>query len=360
MDNKIRIKIIIILILLFSNLVQSRQTYNAKETERERIKLWEEELRKYKIPPKAIKLKLLFSIPHDQALETTDQDVFFKQSGHMGSDSRGSVIYVSDSRLNRILAFNLDGRYLLSVGSAGNGPGELNNPTQVCVSDTGEIIVNDAGNGRIEIFDPQGRYVRSFKTYKAYSSLYLNAKQIFVTPLNFDPQKTFLVDIINLKGDLINRFGELMEVKDSHNMLNEVMLCVSEEKDVYIAWRFQNVLRRYSLDGGLVNEIVLNRNEKMNYNTKYNKEAAKNENMKGYKVVICSMCANDNKVFLMRYYPRIDITELNRNGSVENAYYADQEYNSIYSDVIVRNRAGEKYFYVLELFPDNRICVFTE
>ncbi|OLF85334.1 NHL repeat-containing protein [Marinobacter sp. C18] len=48
-------------------------------------------------------------------------------------------------------------------GEKGSGAGQFNDPTGVAVTDT-EVFVSDARNGRIQVFDHQGRFKRAFGT----------------------------------------------------------------------------------------------------------------------------------------------------------------------------------------------------
>ena len=51
----------------------------------------------------------------------------------------------------------------LAWGEKGSDPGQFNDPTGVAVTDT-EVFVSDARNGRIQVFDHQGRFKRAFGT----------------------------------------------------------------------------------------------------------------------------------------------------------------------------------------------------
>lgn len=50
-----------------------------------------------------------------------------------------------------------------SWGEQGSGPGQLNDPTGIAVTDT-EVFVSDARNGRIQVFDHAGQFKRAFGT----------------------------------------------------------------------------------------------------------------------------------------------------------------------------------------------------
>jgi len=78
--------------------------------------------------------------------------------------SSGDVL-VADYMNNRIQEFNRKGRFVRTFGSLGASPGQFNGPYGIGVSQKGEIYVADSNNGRIEEFSPAEKYVRSFGTF---------------------------------------------------------------------------------------------------------------------------------------------------------------------------------------------------
>ncbi len=62
-------------------------------------------------------------------------------------------IYVADSCNHRIQVFSPDGKWLRSHGRAGSGPGELSYPYDIRVDKEGRQYVCEFGNSRIQIFD---------------------------------------------------------------------------------------------------------------------------------------------------------------------------------------------------------------
>lgn len=45
-------------------------------------------------------------------------------------------------------------------GSRGRNKGQFESPESVAVDDEGFIVVGDSGNGRVQVFHPNGRFVR--------------------------------------------------------------------------------------------------------------------------------------------------------------------------------------------------------
>src|SRR5262249_33728671 len=57
-------------------------------------------------------------------------------------------------------------RFLLKWGKAdiGSDPGQFYGPRDIAITPSGEVLVADTGNKRIQVFDQRGTYLRSFGT----------------------------------------------------------------------------------------------------------------------------------------------------------------------------------------------------
>lgn len=85
-------------------------------------------------------------------------------------------IYVADGKCNNAVhKFAGDGTYLFSWGSEGTGPGEFHEPHGIWVRDSGEVMVVDRENDRIQFFTPEGEYIREWAGLD-------HPDHIFVTP----------------------------------------------------------------------------------------------------------------------------------------------------------------------------------
>ncbi|MFD2512359.1 IPT/TIG domain-containing protein [Pontibacter locisalis] len=69
-------------------------------------------------------------------------------------------IFVADTKNHRILKYDQQGIIILSFGSFGLEPGQLNTPTQLAVDNDGNLYVADTENHRIQVFDQQGAFIR--------------------------------------------------------------------------------------------------------------------------------------------------------------------------------------------------------
>lgn len=97
----------------------------------------------------------------------TDGKSFERPSG-IAVDADGSRIYVVDtggvsSDKHMVRVFDAQsGKHLLDIGKRGSAPGELNLPRDVTIGKDGLLYVVDGGNFRVQVFRPDGTFVRVF------------------------------------------------------------------------------------------------------------------------------------------------------------------------------------------------------
>jgi len=85
----------------------------------------------------------------------------FRQPTDVTWDPQGNV-FISDGYINsRVAKFSRDGDWVKSWGEKGTKEGEFDTPHSIAADARGNIYVADRGNRRIQVFDPDGRYLRS-------------------------------------------------------------------------------------------------------------------------------------------------------------------------------------------------------
>ena len=72
-------------------------------------------------------------------------------------DGQDGRIYVADGSKDQILSFDLQGKLVGAFGSRGTGPGQFIHPRDVVLQHK-TLVVLDAGNSRLQMFDLQGRF----------------------------------------------------------------------------------------------------------------------------------------------------------------------------------------------------------
>lgn len=137
--------------------------------------------------------------------------------------------YVSDGYGNsRVVKFSADGKYLKEWGRKGNGPGEFNLPHAIRLDAQGRVYVGDRENNRVQIFDPNGKYLGQWDDCGAPYGLFLT-----------NDNKMLLADgvanwvkVLDLHGKALGRFGEKGSGPGQFQLPH--MLCADSQGAVYV------------------------------------------------------------------------------------------------------------------------------
>ena len=90
------------------------------------------------------------------------QNGYFRQPTDVTWDTQGNI-FVSDGYVNsRVAKFSKAGDWVKSWGEKGTKDGEFDTPHSIAADARGNIYVADRGNRRVQVFDPEGTFLRSF------------------------------------------------------------------------------------------------------------------------------------------------------------------------------------------------------
>ncbi len=79
----------------------------------------------------------------------------FSKPTNVAVDKDGNL-YVSDTMNDRVEEFDADGQFIRTFGKNGDGPGEFTRPKGIAVDCDGHVWVADANMNRVQIFTPEG------------------------------------------------------------------------------------------------------------------------------------------------------------------------------------------------------------
>ncbi|XP_078575605.1 E3 ubiquitin-protein ligase TRIM45-like [Branchiostoma floridae x Branchiostoma japonicum] len=74
------------------------------------------------------------------------------------------LFFVTDFWVHKVFVFDLEGKLKFSFGKPGQNEGEFSGPTGITVDPAGNIVVVNCGNGRLQVFGPDGTYLRTVAT----------------------------------------------------------------------------------------------------------------------------------------------------------------------------------------------------
>ena len=96
-------------------------------------------------------------------------DEGMKDPGGLAIDNENRFLYVADAEQDQVLVYDADPPYKLlrKMGTGGKqhtltSPGDFAKPSNVALDAEGNLYVSDTLNDRVEIFDPEGKFIRAF------------------------------------------------------------------------------------------------------------------------------------------------------------------------------------------------------
>lgn len=95
-------------------------------------------------------------------VDTDDENLAFSSPSDMGVDDAGNI-YILDSGNQRIQVFGPDGRYVRTIGRKGQGPGEFSSPNSIDIDGEGRLYVLDDRQKRIQVFAANGEILKSVR-----------------------------------------------------------------------------------------------------------------------------------------------------------------------------------------------------
>ncbi|CAH1245441.1 TRIM3 [Branchiostoma lanceolatum] len=95
--------------------------------------------------------------------------VRMEDPGFITVNEEGNIL-ISDWDAACIFVYDQTGRLLFNFGGLGSGEGQLRWPCGICTDFSGNIIVADFGNGRLEQFTSRGEHLRHIDIAKRYGS----------------------------------------------------------------------------------------------------------------------------------------------------------------------------------------------
>lgn len=173
--------------------------------------------------------------------------------------SPAGEVYVVDSKNARIQKFDAEGQFLLTWGSPGGGPGELNpeftGPCGIAIGPDGSVYVADTWNHRIQKFDPNGRFL---KAWRGATSDFFGPRALAV-----DQQgNVYVVDTGNKRiqkfdseGTFIRQWGRAGALRSEFD--EPVGIAVGGDGMIYVADTGNKRIQVFDLDGRFQREIFL-------------------------------------------------------------------------------------------------------
>ena len=191
-------------------------------------------------------------------LDTEDENYQFYRIRDVVRDSDGNI-YVLDAGNYRVQKFSSDGKYLMTIGRKGQGPGELLGPRLMNIGNEGNLYIPDAFNSRVQKLSPDGKdigsyrfaigtdFLRSFSTGELVCSSLQDYSGVV-------PDLFSLVSVLDNNGNVIRTIGKPQEYDNTKTKRigNTTIGDVDKNDNIYLTYENINRIEKYAYDGTLL------------------------------------------------------------------------------------------------------------
>jgi len=143
--------------------------------------------------------------------------------------------------------------------------------------------------------------------------------------------------------------------------LNMLSLDLTNKQELYVAFTFFPVVRKYSFEGKLIFEKKLENGlmlKKEKYNLRSLATPRKGGRARSYMPVIHSIRTCDDGFNIISRYPRLEIWLFDDMGNLKKTYWCNRGMRYSVNDFVYIKRDGEILFYVLSYSPNHRVDVY--
>lgn len=172
---------------------------------------------------------------------------YLERPSDVALDLAAARLYVVDaggveSQVHRVQVFDArTGAFLQSIGKRGQNDGEFNFPLQAAVAPSGKLYVVDSGNFRVQVFNPDGSFAAAFGSLGRHPGQFARPKgiatdgegNIYVVDTAFGN-----VQIFNEAGQLLLFIGERAQVGSPGKYMLPAGIDIDEEGRIYLVDQF--------------------------------------------------------------------------------------------------------------------------
>ncbi len=207
-------------------------------------------------------------------LDGEDDNFMFYLPVGITADQSGNL-YILDGGNYRVQKLDPEGRYLKTLGREGQGPGEFSMPASIDIDKSGNLYISDRGNNRVQVLDKNGRNQDTFTFDEGVDIVKLDSEGNviktssggFMIRMGGEDEEGEKSNLLLKKYDKnqehIKDFIEPKEYDDMmmNMMANRFNYNVGPDGSIYVNFKYQNRIEKYSPDGDLVMQIQRKTND---------------------------------------------------------------------------------------------------
>lgn len=162
-------------------------------------------------PENGIPIRLVFKEELSIGAEYGDEEYMFGNRVYFNVDVDGNF-YVNDWDKKCIRKFDPDGKYILTIGRPGQGPGEFQNVWRPRFDKNNNLYVSDiVGSRRISVFNRDGTFLKLIRVPIRLSDISINSRGLYVgyhSTMIEDPKGDSSTTVLGLFDNLFQLLEE--------------------------------------------------------------------------------------------------------------------------------------------------------
>ena len=180
----------------------------------------------------------------------TPEDPFQQPTGLI-VDRKNNKLYVTDTHSHSIKVFDTKTlKQTGTIGKRGKEEGSFNFPSHLTVDQDGKLYVVDTMNGRVQIFDQDGKFVRAFGEFGDAPGMFARPKGIGVD----SEGHIYVVDSAFNNVQIFNQEGRVLLAfsgygSDRGQMILPAGLAVDKDDYIYIVDSWNRRVEKYEYLG---------------------------------------------------------------------------------------------------------------
>jgi hypothetical protein len=166
---------------------------------------------KVPLPEKGKRKRLVFNEELTIGVAEGAEDYMFGNTVFVTADDQGCC-YVLDWDQKRIQKYDPEGKYLLSIGGKGQGPGEFMNVWSPRFDEDGHIYATDIVNHRVSFFDKDGKFQRQIKIPDGVGGITILSSGNYFTDKSIRKEEKGTSTVVIVHGVYDKEYNLLAEV----------------------------------------------------------------------------------------------------------------------------------------------------
>jgi hypothetical protein len=194
-------------------------------------------------------------------LDEPDPNLSFAAPYDVVRDSAGNI-YVLDTRDKCVQKLDAEGKFLISIGRGGQGPGEFQSASSLDIDAADNLFVFDAIGRKIEVFSSDGKPLNTIKfetpsvgtIRRLKSRQFIKGGRLLLRDVMEGSRKLpKLLSIIDRDGRTLTTFCEATDYKDPNvnSSANSILFDRDAHENIVVGFLYQNRIDKYASGGTL-------------------------------------------------------------------------------------------------------------